>query len=156
MKTQKMYRILAFLTLITTLIACNRDNDAIQQNPYLPDYNFEITLNLNLPQYNNLQFPSNGVFIDAAGVGIRGIFVFNAGSGNFTAFDAACPNQALQSCSTMTLNGIMAVCPCDNAEYSLFTGLANGKQYSLKPYRIQVINSTTLNTFNLCFPLSKT
>jgi nitrite reductase/ring-hydroxylating ferredoxin subunit len=42
------------------------------------------------------------------------------------AFEAACPNQALSACSTMTLKGINVVCSCDNNEYSLFTGLSQG------------------------------
>jgi nitrite reductase/ring-hydroxylating ferredoxin subunit len=54
-----------------------------------------------------------------------------------TAFDAACPNQAISSCSTMTLKGINVVCACDDAEYSLFTG-QGGKQYPLKQYRVEV------------------
>jgi nitrite reductase/ring-hydroxylating ferredoxin subunit len=56
------------------------------------------------------------------GQGIRGVYVFNTGSG-YNAFEAACPNQVLSACSTMTLKGIV-VCSCDNNEYSLFTGLS--------------------------------
>ena len=64
------------------------------------------------------------------------------------AYDAACPNQALTDCSTMTINGINAKCDCDNAEYSLFTGLSAGKQYPMKAYRVQVIDATTIKVYN--------
>jgi nitrite reductase/ring-hydroxylating ferredoxin subunit len=63
-------------------------------------------------------------------------------------FLAACPNQALSACSTMTLKGINVVCSCDNNEYSLFTGLSQGgSQYPLKQYRVEV-NGTILRVYN--------
>jgi nitrite reductase/ring-hydroxylating ferredoxin subunit len=98
---------------------------------------------MNLPAYSNLKYASNAVFY--AGVGAKGIYVFNTGSG-YNAFDAACPNQVISSCSTMTLKGINVVCPCDDTEYSLFTG--QGKlQYPLKQYRVEV-NGNVLRVYN--------
>ena len=55
---------------------------------------------MNLPAYSNLQYVSNGIYY--SGAGVKGFVVFNTGSG-YNAFDAACPNQALSSCSTMTI-----------------------------------------------------
>ena len=117
-------------------MACEKDSIA-SKNPFLPNYNVNYNVNLNLPSNNNLLSTTGSVYINTAGVGIRGIFVFNTGTG-YVAYDAACPNQPLSDCSTMTLNGINAVCPCDGAEYSLFTGLSNGKNYPMKPYRTEV------------------
>jgi nitrite reductase/ring-hydroxylating ferredoxin subunit len=127
----KKHLFLAFTFLI--LLGCNEKN-VVTKNPYLPEYPVDISLNLNLPLYSILNTPSNAVYYSTAG--IRGIFIFNTGSG-ITAFDAACPNQNLTTCSTMTLKGINAVCPCDNKEYSLFTGLSD-LQYPLKQYRTEV------------------
>ncbi|MEN9909751.1 MAG: hypothetical protein RLZZ540_2900 [Bacteroidota bacterium] len=94
---------------------------------------------MNYPAYSNLKFVSNAIYYAGPDVGPKGIYVFNTGSG-YNAFDAACPNQALSSCSTLTLNGINLVCPCDNQEYSLFSG--QGKlQYPLKQYRVEVIGN---------------
>ena len=98
--------------------SCN-DTGFNNKNPYIPNYSFTINIDTNLPLYSNLKFVSNAVFI--SGQGARGVIVFNTGSG-YNAFDAACPNQTLGACSTMTINGINAVCPCDSKEYSLFTG----------------------------------
>lgn len=129
------------LLILPFLMACEKDSVA-NNNPYLPNYNVNYTVNLNLPSNNNLLNTAGGVLINTAGVGIRGIFVFNTGNNVYVAYDAACPNQALSDCSSMTLNGINAVCPCDGAEYSLFTGLSNGKDYPMKPYRTEVIGNT--------------
>ena len=143
-----MKRIFYFLILFIVFFSCDRDIQTDNNNPYLPNYSFEVILNMSFPQYSSLAFPSNAVYINSAGAGIRGLIVFNAGSGNFLAYDAACPNQPLTDCSTMTINGINAKCPCDDAEYSLFTGLAAGKQYPMKAYRVQMIDATTIKVYN--------
>lgn len=134
------------LLVLTFLMGCDKENFS-NNNPYLPNYGFSININMSLPQYSNLQFPSNAVYINNGSAGVRGIFVFNTGSG-YVAFDAACPNQALSSCSTMTLNGINAICGCDNASYSLFTGQAAGMQYSMKQYRVEQIDAVSLRVYN--------
>lgn len=131
-----------FFLLLVLLNSCS-EQAVRNNNPYLPNYTVLIDINLNLPEYSNLKFVSNAVLIPAKGV--RGVVVFNTGSG-YNAFDAACPNQALSSCSTMTIKGINLLCACDNEEYSLFTG--QGKlQYPLKQYRVEV-NGDVLRVFN--------
>ncbi|WP_367268946.1 hypothetical protein [uncultured Flavobacterium sp.] len=102
---------------------------------------------MELPLYTNLQFTGNPVFIDQAGIGINGVFVMNTGGG-YVAYEASCPNQELDSCSAMSLDGIMAVCPCDDVEYSLFGGQAAGVEYPLKQYRVQVIGNGVIRVFN--------
>lgn len=143
-----MKRFFYILVLILVTLSCEKDRQTSNNNPYLPNYSFEVTLNMSFPQYATLAFPSTAVYVNSAGAGIRGVIVFNAGSGNYLAYDAACPNQALSDCSTMTINGIKAKCACDDAEYSLFTGLAAGKQFPMKAYRVQVIDPTTIKVYN--------
>lgn len=138
-----MKKLLLISLIIPFLFSCS-DNGFNNKNPYLPNYSFTLNINMNLPAYSILQYPSNAIYY--SGVGAKGIFVFNTGSG-YNAFDAACPNQALSSCSTMTIKGINIVCPCDNAEYSLFTGQSLGKQYPLKQYRVEV-NGNILRVYN--------
>lgn len=140
-----MKKILLVL-LFPFLMGCEKDTIS-NNNPFLPNYGFSLNINMALPQFSSLQFPSNAVYINNSSAGVRGIFVFNNG-GSYVAFDAACPNQALSSCSTMTLSGINVICPCDDASYSLFTGLAAGMQYPLKQYRVEQINETSLRVYN--------
>ncbi len=139
-----MKRYFFVLIVFPMLFGCS-SNSPNNNNPYLPNYAVNLDVNMNLPQYSDLKYISNAVYI--SGHGVRGIIVFNAGSG-YNAFDAACPNQALRSCSTMTIKGgIMALCACDNAEYSLFSGQAKGKEYPLKQYRVEV-NGNLLRVYN--------
>lgn len=136
------------LLLLLTLIAftnCSKDDNIKNKNPYLPNYPVNITINLDLPSYVDLQYVSNYKYINMAGAGIKGVFVFNNGNGYY-AFDAACPNQYPADCERMTITGVKAICSCDNTEYSLFTGLGNA-QYPLKQYRTE-LNGPILRIYN--------
>ena len=107
------------LLLLPFLMSCEKENFS-NNNPYLPNYGFSVNINMNLPQFSNLQFPSNAVYI----------------------------NKALSSCSTMTLSGINAICACDGASYSLFTGQATGMQYPMKQYRVEQLDAVSLRVYN--------
>ena len=101
---------------------------------------------MNLPQYNELQFTSNSVYI--ANQGNKGVIVINVGSG-FRAWDAADPNHEQSTCSLLTITGANAVCGCVDANtYSLFTGGSIGKQLpcGLKEYRVNVSGNSLLIT----------
>ena len=101
-------------------------------------------MDTNLPTYNKLLYPSSPVYV--ANYGAKGIIVMKTGEGTYTAFDAACPNQALTSCTAMTIDGIYAVCSCDKAQYNLFTGLG-GKEYPMKQYRVES-SGTVVHVYN--------
>ena len=142
------------LTLFPILFGCSSDSSN-NNNPYLPSYPVNVDINMNLPLYSFLKNFPNAVYIPDNGV--RGIIVFNSGSG-YIAFDAACPNQTLSACSTLGFKKLdpndplkidytKAVCPCDGAEYSLFSGQSAGKQYPLKQYRVEV-NGNLLRVYN--------
>ena len=134
--------IVTLCLLLSIALGCSKDR-VNNNNPYLANLSFSIQVNLNLPLYSNLQFAGNSVKVNEINVGNRGIIVFNTGSG-YVAFDGACPNQALATCSTLTLNSSTATCPCDDAVYSLFNGQAPGKQYPLKQYRAELSGNTII------------
>lgn len=139
-----------FLLLIVGLIlvvACSNDNYSYTTK-YLPNYGFSIDIDMSLPLYTDLLYTGNAKKITVAGIGINGVIVMNTGSG-YAAWEASCPNQELSNCSGMTVNGVNAVCPCDNVQYSLFTGQATtAVQYPLKPYRVQVVSQNVIRVYN--------
>lgn len=143
-----MKKIVKCIILILVFNSCTQDT-LTNNNPYLPTYRFSSSvINLSLPLYSTLQFPGNVVEYYEIGVGVLDkLFIINTGSG-FYAFDAACPNQPLSSCSEMDLIGIKAVCPCDDAEYSLYSGQAEGMQYPLLQYRVEIINESAIRVYN--------
>ena len=143
------------MIIFPILFGCST-NSPINNNPYLPNYTVNLSIDLNLPLYSGLNYVANAVYIPNQGV--RGIIVFNNSGTTFIAFDAACPNQALSACSTMTFKKLdpndplkidktTVVCSCDNAEYSLFSGQSKGKQYPLKQYRVE-LNRNVLRVYN--------
>ncbi|RZJ51795.1 MAG: hypothetical protein EOO44_13795 [Flavobacterium sp.] len=137
-----MKKILLLTLFVIALISCS-DSERSNKNPYIPNYSVNLSVDMNLPAYSNLKFVSNGIIVP--NFGAKGVIIFNAGSG-YTAFDAACPNQDLSSCTAMTIEGVNAVCSCDKTEYSLFTGLG-GKEYPLKQYKVQV-TGTVIHVYN--------
>ncbi len=134
-----MKKVLLLLFVLVFAAGCDKDGDS-SDNPYLPNYAFNVEINRSLPLYSTLNFAGNAKRVDIAGAGIRGLLIVNTGTG-ILAFDGACPNQELGSCSTLTLNGVEATCPCDSAVYNLYTGQSPGKPYPLKQYRTEVIGS---------------
>lgn len=129
----KKYILLLISSLF--LLGCS-NNENSNKNPYIPNYTFSQDFNLNLPLNSNLKSPGSGIYY--ANAGVKGLIIFNNGNG-YNAFDAACPNQELSSCSTMTIKGINAVCACDDKEYNLFTGQATTTAtYPMKQYRVEV------------------
>ncbi len=141
-------RLCIALICVLTLTTCS-DNSLNDENcQFLLNITVNEPVNLNFPQFSQLQFPSNPVYIPNVGNG--GIIITNTGSG-FAAFDAADPNHIFDSCSILTINGLTATCGCDDEnEYNLFTGQAvnNGNlQCTLKRYRTE-LNGNTLVVFN--------
>lgn len=140
-----MKKFIVLLMLLSLLPGCNSD-DSNNNNQFLPNYNFSIDINMQLPLYSQLQFPSNPLLITQAGIGINGIIVMNTGSG-YSAYEASCPNQQLSSCSRLTIEGVTAVCPCDESVFSLFNGDGN-QRYPLRAYRVEVISPSIIRVYN--------
>ncbi|MBR9855080.1 MAG: hypothetical protein GYB37_10975 [Algicola sp.] len=107
------------IVLLAVILSCSSDSS--NRNPYLQEVRFRFELNLNLPLYSNLKNIGNPVPVTNNGVGTRGAFVMNTGTG-FMAWEASCPNHTPNNCSTMTIDGQNVVCSCEGYTYSLFTG----------------------------------
>lgn len=141
-----MKHLFSRLLICFILFSCSK-NEANDNCSFLINAGVDFTVNLNLPQFNDLQFPSNSVYVTNQGNG--GVIVTNTGSG-IVAWDATDPNHGFSNCSIMTIvGGINATCNCsDENEYSLITGQSLGDPLpcTLKPYRVQ---STGNNTYKI-------
>ena len=74
----KKYLLLLFISAV--MISCNND-DYNNNNRYLPNYNFTVNIDMNLPQYYQLQFASNAIYVTGPNAGINGLIVMNTGGG---------------------------------------------------------------------------
>ena len=134
---------LFYLFFIVALISCekNETNDVL---PYAP---VDVTLNLNLPSYQNLQIPKGWVYIEkGTNKGLQGILIQYFGvNPKYKAFERACPNN---DCNVpMIFDGSLRMkCPCDNSEYSIIDGApqTSGNTHFAREYKVNQINPSTL------------
>src|SRR5210317_1324237 len=103
---------LIILLLLLTVFSCKKEDQINVDNPYLIDPLVSMTLNLNLPEYNPLKFPGNSIIINQQG--IKGIVIYNVNNDLYTAFELSDPNHTPNECSRMTIEGIIASCPCES------------------------------------------
>ena len=123
-------------------VACSKSNVNNENCKFLLNLGVNTSINLNLPQYSQLQFISNSVYIP--NFGNKGIIVTNSGTG-FLAWDAGDPNHAQQSCSVVNGNGLEGTCGCTDANtYSFITGQSLGTTLpcTLKRYRVEQSGNT--------------
>ncbi|HET7361680.1 MAG TPA: hypothetical protein VFI78_07085 [Salinimicrobium sp.] len=132
-----MKKSLLFLSLSLLFLGCSKDDNGRNNNPYLVDLNFAFRVNLNLPQYNQLNYPGNSMSLYTHG--IKGIVIYNLNNTQYLAFELTDPNHPPSDCSRLEVNGTEATCGCDDGNmYTIITGqqIEGEGQYSLKPYRI--------------------
>ena len=137
-----------YLIIFIIFTSCSKNSEDNKNCKFLLNVGVNVSINLNLPQYNLLYSIGNSVYV--ANVGNGGVIVTNAGSG-FFAWDAADPNHATSSCSIVIGSGLEGTCGCtDENKYSFVTGqpLENTSlQCGLKNYRVEE-NGSTLLVFN--------
>lgn len=134
-----MKKITPIIFILIFIISCSDDTPS-NRNPFLIESNFSFDINLNLPLYGSLNIPGSSIYISNENVGLKGVFVFNTGSG-YVAWEASCPNHTPNSCSTMTIEGGTACrCSCEDYLYSLANGAplseSDEKLHGLLFYRV--------------------
>lgn len=132
-----MQKLFVVVCVFFLFAGCSQSDDNLRQNPYLADVSFRTQLNLNLPEYNDLQYPGNAFILH--NVGVKGVVVYNVNNSQYVAYELSDPNHAPSSCSKMEVNGVIATCPCDDNSYNVITGdISEGDgEFTMKPYRIQ-------------------
>ena len=139
------------LILFLLFFSCSGDDNNNNCN-FLFNAGVNLTVNTNLPQFNQLQFANNSVYV--SGQGNNGIWLWRLNSSTLLAWDAADPSHAPEACSTLTYSGIgdIVVCGCnDENQYSLGTGFGldgNTQACTLQPYRVDDIGNNTFLVSN--------
>lgn len=140
-----------FKTLICLLIVSCSKSNVNNNNPYLPNYEFDTgnIINTSLPQFNDMQFPGNHIIL-SSDFGINGVVVYYSGS-TYSAFEITDPNHSIQTCSTLTVEGVIATCSCDDGNsYDILIGQGREGttgQYPLKRYFVEV-NGSIIRVYN--------
>lgn len=139
---KKLLLILSFFGIF----GCNGNDNNVNCN-FLLDVGVNLTVNLNLPQFNQLLFNGNAERVE--GQGNEGIILYRLNSSTLLAWDGADPNHSPSSCSALNIDagdGI-AYCGCADANsYFIATGTFVGDNpppCTLKPYRVEDIGNNT-------------
>ena len=127
-----------FYLLLLIIFICNCSSNINDSRcNFLLNLDIYYEVNLNLPQYSDLNFISNSVYIPDVGNG--GVIVVNSGTG-FLAWDASDPNHEILPCSILNINGLDATSSCAQQNtYSLITGQSINTvlNCTLKAYRVE-------------------
>ncbi|WP_189361098.1 hypothetical protein [Algibacter mikhailovii] len=130
----------SFFILLSTLLlmACSSNSNDNPQCNYLLDIGVNFEIDLSLPEYSQLNFAGNSLYIPNQGN--AGLIVATTGSA-FYAWDAADPNHALSACSVIEPKGLFGGCGCDDDNtYDFITGRPqqnDGLRCALRNYRIE-------------------
>jgi len=139
--TMQKSLLLLFLILF---FSCEKN----ETNDILPNVTVNLTIDLNLPQYINLQTPTG--WVETNNGGLQGILILNTGlTPLYKAYERACPNNDCGS--PMIFDGSLKMkCPCDNNEYSIIDGSpqTSGSLHFAREYRVNQINPSTINITN--------
>jgi nitrite reductase/ring-hydroxylating ferredoxin subunit len=133
-----------YLPFICIFLVLSCGKQPLNRNPYLVDVRFQREFNLSLPLYSGLNFVGGSLLIEDAG--INGIILFNLNGSSFLAWEATCPNHLPENCSKLGIKGVLAVCSCEDFQYSLATGQLLNPSEDLDPpqallfYQIQNYN----------------
>lgn len=141
---KRLFKILC----LALLVSCSSDNDNPGNCNFLINAAVNLNVNLNLPQFSQLQFTNNPIYI--SGQGNNGIIMNNTGLG-LRAWDATDPNHVLSTCSILSIDGIKAICNCADAnEYELTSGQPFGATLpcGLKEYRVENLGDNTFLVIN--------
>lgn len=122
-----MKKTFSILSIITLLIfsnlfinSCGTREDTVSCFPSNP---INVTLNLNLPAYYNLNQVGGWVYINEQQSNTRGLIVVRASDNTFKAYDRNAPHICPDSNTTLEVqDNIRIVCPKDNAQWILLTG----------------------------------
>jgi hypothetical protein len=120
------------------LVACTSNSNEDRNCNFLLDVGVNFTIDLSLPQYSQLNFAGNSIYIPNQGNG--GLIVATTGA-DFYAWDAADPNHTLVACSKIDPKGLFGECGCDDGnKYDFVTGRPDqndGLRCALRNYRVQ-------------------
>lgn len=162
-----MKKYIYILFLLIASVGCT--DEPYQDQNLIPNIAFSTTINLNLPESQELLVPSG--FVVYPNIGHRGVIVYNTGIGEqsvdqYLAFDLACPHVEVSSCGTpMDISNFPEMknaCTSDGIYYRFDLGYSvtyekdsenksipvEGVVYDLQQYRVDDLGNNQLRITN--------
>jgi len=136
--------------ILGLLILLGLSGCQVNNNHPVPNVPFDITIDMTLPTYDDLQGVGGYAYVNA---GSRGVIVYRRGVDDFVAFDRHSPADITGSCPQVLTpdanNFLMLNDTCSGAQFSLFDGSPiSGSEFGLRQYATAWGGGTTLRIFN--------
>ena len=99
------------LSALFFLSTCNTKDD------YIQEVYVNINIDLNLPEFSDLQVSGNSIFIEG---GVEGIIIYHGVGNDYKVYDRNCSYEPSLSCSQIdSVNAGFAYCGCCPSMFSL-------------------------------------
>ena len=134
-----------FLLMTLMFLSCT---DSGNNNNCFPFVSVNETINLELPQYIDLNVPGGWAYAPG---GLQGLIVYNINGVQFKAYDRLCPGENVSSCSQMVVDANLRIlCQCDNTEFNILNGspLTDGAICFANEYLVENLNGSILRITN--------
>jgi hypothetical protein len=133
------------LGLLLLSSKCNNQNQ--HPVPFVP---VDITIDIQLPSYSNLQGVGGWTYLNG---GSRGIIVYRKAIDEFVAFDRHAPSDPEGSCPFALYpddqNFLQLIDSCNNAVFSLYDGSpVSNSIFGLRQYATQFNGNNLLRVYN--------
>jgi Rieske Fe-S protein len=138
-----MKKLTYILTISILVFSCNSKEDYIQ-NVYVDEY-----VNLNLPEYSELNTSGNALFTKG---GVEGIIIYHGVGDDYKVYDRNCSYQPSLSCSVIdSVNSGIAFCGCCTSAFLISnTGESINAPalLSLKTYNWSLDDNNVMRIYN--------
>ena len=137
-----MKSLLYILIIPLIFSTCNTKDD------YIQDIYVDINVDLNLPEYSDLQASGSSIFIEG---GVEGIIIYHGVGNHYKVFDRNCSYEPSLSCSKIdTVNAGIAYCGCCSSAFLLSNEASVINSPALLPLKAYnfIYNDPILRIFN--------
>ena len=138
-----MKKLTYILTISILIFSCNSKEDYIQ-NVYVDEY-----VNLNLPEYSELNTSGGAIFTEG---GVEGIIIYHGVGDDYKVYDRNCSYEPSLSCSVIdSVNSGIAFCGCCTSAFLISnTGESINAPalLSLKTYNWSLDDNNVIHIFN--------
>jgi len=138
-----MKKLSYILTISTLIFSCNSNENYIQ-NVYVDEY-----VNLNLPEYSELNTSGSAIFTQG---GVEGIIIYHGVGNDYKVYDRNCSYQPSLSCSVIdSVNSGIAFCRCCTSAFLISnTGESINAPalLSLKTYNWDLDDNNVMKIYN--------
>lgn len=138
-------QIILFLTFLCVISGCRKN-----RNHPVPSVATDITIDINLPTYSDLQGVGGWTYVNG---GSRGIIVYRRAENDFIAFDRHAPSDPNGTCEKALYptkdNFLILKDSCNDATFSLYDGApVSNSEFGLRLFQTAWNGSNQVRIFN--------